>query len=162
MLLVPVTSLRTKQPIARGKHDRLAARRRVALSRVVAVALVVTTVASCLMLTRSGLTELAFGRMSAALMGFLWFCATFTQARMFFTLVSLFLLYINVLLHDAYRCAERRFLVMHHNRKKLWRCSFESSRRMSNHYFIWRMSCTACGHCSHGASHRRIGERAAA
>lgn len=71
----------THQTIARGKQDRLAVRRRVALSRVVSAFLVASTTASCVLLQRSGLIDLALGRMSVAVVGVLWFMSTFTEVR---------------------------------------------------------------------------------
>lgn len=55
--------------------------RRVALSRVLSVFLVASTTASCLLLQRSGLVDLALGRISVAIIGLLWFMSTFTQVR---------------------------------------------------------------------------------
>ncbi|CAM9131909.1 unnamed protein product [Ectocarpus fasciculatus] len=68
------------EPIAQAKQDRLAVTRRVALSRVVSVFLVASTTASCLLLQRSGLVDLALLRISVAIIGLLWFMSTFTQA----------------------------------------------------------------------------------
>lgn len=67
------------QTIARGKQDRLATSRRVALSRVVSACLVITTAASCILLQRSGLVDLAWGRTSVAAAALLWFWSTFTE-----------------------------------------------------------------------------------
>ncbi|CAN0172311.1 unnamed protein product [Ectocarpus sp. 6 AP-2014] len=68
------------EPIAQAKQDRLAVTRRVALSRVLSVFLVASTAASCLLLQRSGLVDLALGRISVAIIGLFWFMSTFTQA----------------------------------------------------------------------------------
>ncbi|CAM9216135.1 unnamed protein product [Ectocarpus sp. 13 AM-2016] len=68
------------EPIAQAKQDRLAVTRRVALSRMLSVFLVASTTASCLLLQRSGLVDLALGRISVAIIGLLWFMSTFTQA----------------------------------------------------------------------------------
>ncbi|CAN0119580.1 unnamed protein product, partial [Laminaria digitata] len=67
------------ETMARGQQDRLATSRRVTLSRVVSTSLVISTTASCLVLYRNGLTDLALGRMSVALLGLLWFWSTFTE-----------------------------------------------------------------------------------
>ena len=69
----------TTQTLSRRKQDRLAASRRVALSRVMSVFLVASTTASCLLLQRSGLVDLALGRMTVAFLGVLWFASTFTE-----------------------------------------------------------------------------------
>lgn len=66
------------QPIARGKHDRLSTDRRIAMTRVVSICIMVTTAASCLIFRRAGLTELALGRMAVAIMGFVWVWSTFS------------------------------------------------------------------------------------
>lgn len=61
----------------------MAASRRVALSRAMSAFLVASTTASCLLLQRSGLVDLALGRMSVAFVGALWFVSTFTEVGCF-------------------------------------------------------------------------------
>eukprot|EP00904_Undaria_pinnatifida_P012028 jgi/Undpi1/7956/HiC_scaffold_24.g10428.m1 len=65
--------------MARGQQDRLARGRRVTLSRVVSASLILSTTASCLVLNRSGLSDLALGRMSVAFVALFWFWSTFTE-----------------------------------------------------------------------------------
>eukprot|EP00903_Cladosiphon_okamuranus_P012090 g11349.t1 len=68
------------EPISRRKQDRLAVNRRVSLSRVLSAFLVASTTASCFLLQRSGVVDLALGRMGVAVIALLWFMSTFTEA----------------------------------------------------------------------------------
>lgn len=68
------------QTISRGKCDRQAASKRIALSRTVSSCLVIITMGSFILLHRDGLRELALGRITVAVAGLLWLCATFTKA----------------------------------------------------------------------------------
>lgn len=59
----------------------MAVNRRVSLSRVISAFLVASTMASCLLLQRSGVVDLALGRMSVAFVGLLWFMSTFSEVN---------------------------------------------------------------------------------
>ncbi|CAM9319288.1 unnamed protein product, partial [Ascophyllum nodosum] len=68
------------EKIWRDNQDHVEANHRIAMSRAVSACLVVTTTASCTLLEWSGLTDLALGRLTVAIAGFIWFWSTFTEA----------------------------------------------------------------------------------